>query len=634
MVSTRSKVAGTTAHPPAPSLTKEAKAAAKAAKSAERARAKAAKAAAKAAKAAAKAVAKAAGKTSKSSKKSKKSKSSKKTSKASKKSKRAKAPEPESNDEESQSEHEVEAGHKRRRTSESEGEDLYVQIKHKRIAKNKAVSSSESISVDIKDWEYSEELPAPKGLKTKIETALPQIYIGGGAPQPRWLVAQSKTMPLPPSNVGYKRKLSASSSSTDYGRLVWYLDEGDYQSWGGLEYPQVFELAWRCLDFALQDDEFRDEIHDTLVNGPLSKHASLNEGWEPAIPPQPLSRYFGLSDDVYLWDAAGKPESSGYYYPDHERPTLAVRPSRAAVGPHQHILTTKLLDQISTGPETEPKAPAPSRALGRSKAATASNVGSVVSDETENDQSEGASAPETQAPSPVSSESASSADSSESESQSDSENVPISPSECSHDGLFSADQIEHHYSAKGTTFKQENLGGKRKASESVKGEGDREKRGRLESSDQQEFGTALEFPLEERGEVEMAEAAPRMAEGEAMEEEVSSSDRPMDEVLNLRDEVFETAKEMCLDAQARLTIFPNPVAIRGLRMWAGEDLTAGNGPDLTVLPAWAGNHRPFQPWNEPPAGAAAVRAPPRRNTKPPPKRPEQKPLSDTKFSSF
>ena len=102
----------------------------------------------------------------------------------------------------------------------------------------------------------------------------------------------------------------------------------------------------------------------------------------------------------------------------------------------------------------------------------ASNVGSVVSDETENDQSDGASAPETQAPSPVSSESASSAESSESEPQSDSEvsstptnasrvcradynsdiqNVPISPSECSHDGLFSADQIEHHYSAKGTT---------------------------------------------------------------------------------------------------------------------------------------------------------------------------------------
>ena len=149
---------------------------------------------------------------------------------------------------------------------------------------------------------------------------------------------------------------------------------------------------------------------------------------------------------------------------------------------------------------------------------------------------------------------------------------------------------------------QENLGGKRKALESVEGEGDREKRGRLESSDQQEFGTALEFPLQERGEPDMAEAAPRMAEGEAMEEamgeEVSSSDRPMDEMLNLRDEVFETAKEMCLDEQARLTIFPNPVAIRGLRMWAGEDLTAGNVPDLTVLPAWAGNHRPFQPWNE------------------------------------
>lgn len=143
----------------------------------------------------------------------------------------------------------------------------------------------------------------------------------------------------------------------------------------------------------------------------------------------------------------------------------------------------------------------------------------------------------------------------------------------------------------------------------MEGEGDREKRGRLESSDQQEFGTALEFPLEEPGEVEMAEEAPRMTEeaprmaeeevmGEAMEEEVNSSDRPMDEEMNLRDEVFETAKEMCLDEQARLTIFPNPVAIRGLRMWAGEDLTAGNGPDLTVLPAWAGNHRPFQPWNE------------------------------------
>lgn len=332
-------------------MVKVVKAQAKAAAKAASAAAKTAKAIAKAAGKVSKAKAKAKAKSKKSSKKA--AKASKKSAKASKKGKRSTAPEPESEDEKenegSQSESEDEADHKRRRTSDSEGEDIYVQIKNKRRANHKARSLTESITVDIKEWDYSEELPAPKDLKTKIEGELPKIYIGGGAPQPRWLVAQSKAVPLPPSSIGYKRKLSDSSDTGDYGRLVWYLDEGDYKSWGGLEYPQVFELGWKCLDAALQDDEFRNEILQTLADGALPKEVTLDEGWEPTLPSYPPTKYFGLSADAHLWDGSKKPGASGYYYTDHERPTLAVRPSMSAVGPQQHILATKILEQISTG---------------------------------------------------------------------------------------------------------------------------------------------------------------------------------------------------------------------------------------------------------------------------------------------
>lgn len=149
---------------------------------------------------------------------------------------------------------------------------------------------------------------------------------------------------------------------------------------------------------------------------------------------------------------------------------------------------------------------------------------------------------------------------------------------------------------------------------------------------------------------EVRRKAEREAAGEISDDDSSFEDEEV--VLELRDEVFETAKAMCLDKDARAMFLPNPVAIRGLRMWAGEDLAAGNGPDLTVLPAWADNHRPFHFWIEvsthlisyqprekiltsikPPAGAAG-RQPPKRNTKPAADKPEQKPLSDVGFSSF
>ena len=62
------------------------------------------------------------------------------------------------------------------------------------------------------------------------------------------------------------------------------------------------------------------------------------------------------------------------------------------------------------------------------------------------------------------------------------------------------------------------------------------------------------------------------------------------------DQYFTEAKALCADKAKRTEYFPDPDAVRGVRMWSGEDTTANAANFDAVLPVWADNHRPFSPW--------------------------------------
>jgi len=71
--------------------------------------------------------------------------------------------------------------------------------------------------------------------------------------------------------------------------------------------------------------------------------------------------------------------------------------------------------------------------------------------------------------------------------------------------------------------------------------------------------------------------------------------------LNLEDPFFEEARKVCLDRKERVRHFPDPMAVRRVRIWAGEDLNSRDAdPDIdAALPAWADTHRPFSLWKDP-----------------------------------
>ncbi|CAG8069009.1 unnamed protein product [Penicillium salamii] len=577
-VMTRSMTAGK--RPPiAPPLTKEEKVAAKAAKAQERAEAKRAKAEAKAirdqvkaAKAAAKASAKASGKVSKV----KKSKTSKKakTSKTTKTSKKPKLSEKRVYEED---ESEDEADYKRRKTSDSDS-STYIEVSSKKGYHTKPPSLAESISIDIKEWVYSRELPRPKGLQTNIETTLPKIHVGGSAPQPRWLVAQSKSIPPPPALPGFHCQ-SGSSTSTDYGGLVWYFDEGDYKCWKGLQYPQLFELAYKCFEDTLKDEKLKNEINNSLANGPIAKHVTRNAGWEPTLPPPPYTRYFGLGPDSLPWEAS-KTSGDGYYFADQARPTLAVRPSKSVAQPYQHMMATKILDQITTASDSGSDGSRPNsigRAQGSRPAESSSQVDSGIEVQSNRTDQKSDSGRET------GSETGESR-CEQSDNQSGSEKVSRRSSVAEHDGLFNPEEIEDYYSARGLTFQSDSVGGKRGAESPLDEEGEK-KRVRLEE--------------EEVKDTEMGGTKDKEKGREAPEEVPAAPLAPdVPDVPDFSDQFYKDATAICENKTTRLEHFPDPETVRGVRMWAGEDTTA-TGPDLdAVLPAWADNHRPFHPWVE------------------------------------
>lgn len=141
--------------------------------------------------------------------------------------------------------------------------------------------------------------------------------------------------------------------------------------------------------------------------------------------------------------------------------------------------------------------------------------------------------------------------------------------------------------------KQDHLGGKRKEAETVEDKNDEDERREKRIKDN------LAAFEKAREQVAKAMAQEKERKGKGKESKAEGDEANSEEefdVVDLSDAYFENAKQVCKDKPARLKHFPDPIAVRRVRVWAGENLMADAPTNLNaVLPAWPDTHRPFHP---------------------------------------
>ncbi|KAJ5039267.1 hypothetical protein NUH16_009048 [Penicillium rubens] len=199
----------------------------------------------------------------------------------------------------------------------------------------------------IGEWVYVMEAHLPEGVEN--EDNIPQIYIGGAAPHPRWMITQTQSIKRPASNSKYGRP----DGKSDFGGLQWTFEEGDF-GWTGLEYPALYELAYKCLESTLNDTRVRGVIYASLSHpaGPLPKAVTVGDKWYPALPPAPITRHFSSGSQ----QTSRRSSDTGLHFRDYERPGLAVRLDNKHMGKqYPHVVTTHISNRATS--ETWPTAP-------------------------------------------------------------------------------------------------------------------------------------------------------------------------------------------------------------------------------------------------------------------------------------
>lgn len=218
--------------------------------------------------------------------------------------------EDEDEDEESEKDHD-EPRAKRRKVETLPSPNFSVRIGPPRV--NRPV-------LEIGDWKYMRKTDIPEGVENDLNRPLPYIYIGGAAPHPRWVVTRTEKLKVP-------SKLHVSNSrsrvTTDFGGLQWTFEEGDFKKWTGLGYPALFELAYLCLEHTLSDTEIREQIYESLIQGPLPEAVAVGYNWYPALPPMPPTRHFATGSSQ---QSSRRPSDSGFYFSNFDRPNMAVQP--------------------------------------------------------------------------------------------------------------------------------------------------------------------------------------------------------------------------------------------------------------------------------------------------------------------
>ncbi|KAJ5513976.1 hypothetical protein N7463_003528 [Penicillium fimorum] len=175
----------------------------------------------------------------------------------------------------------------------------------------------------IGEWDYMIKTYIPEGLENENNRPLPHIYIGGTAPQPRWVITQNETIQLPVKRGTVSNASSGSMERWEFGGLQWTFEEGDFQKWTGMEYPALYELAFLCLEYTLTDTNIREQVYNSLAKGPLPKEATEGDRWYPALPPIPITKYFVTGSST---QPSRKSNDATFYFGSYERPNMAARP--------------------------------------------------------------------------------------------------------------------------------------------------------------------------------------------------------------------------------------------------------------------------------------------------------------------
>ncbi|KAJ6187882.1 hypothetical protein N7519_002790 [Penicillium mononematosum] len=198
-------------------------------------------------------------------------------------------------------------------------------------------------ALGIGEWVYIKEAFLPEGIENEDNRLLPQIYIGGAAPQPRWVITQTQSIKRPASNA----KSSRPDGTKDFGSLQWTFEEGDFEKWTGLEYPALYELAYKCLEYTLTDTEVREQIYGSLAHpaGPLPKAVTVGDKWQPALPPAPITRHFSSGSE----QTSRKSSDTAFYFRDYKRPNMAVQLDKKPMAKqYPHAVTTHIYNRATS----------------------------------------------------------------------------------------------------------------------------------------------------------------------------------------------------------------------------------------------------------------------------------------------
>ncbi|KAJ9298728.1 hypothetical protein DTO271G3_3695 [Paecilomyces variotii] len=201
-----------------------------------------------------------------------------------------------------------------------------------------------------------------------------EINIGTAAPPPRWVLVEDAPAQQDPSAweeksrarlargkpIGRQRAASAGPETQpgtsarwdqELRKLRWQFEPGSPTARGELSEAGWQEAAWRRLEEALRDPKIRQELREKISVGPLDNTIYSLEDPLPPMPPAPTFSGAQVRKSSIPESSASlsTTKESTYYYPDYDRPSLAVQPGSYAPGREGPAsMARRALDQMRT----------------------------------------------------------------------------------------------------------------------------------------------------------------------------------------------------------------------------------------------------------------------------------------------
>lgn len=131
--------------------------------------------------------------------------------------------------------------------------------------------------------------------------------------------------------------------------LRWEFEPGSPGARGELSEAQWHEIAWQRLEEALKDPKTREELREKINVGPLDNTVYTLEDPLPPIPPAPTFSGAQVRKSSIPESSVSLSTEPTFYYPDYDRPSLAVQPGVDAPGRGGPAsIARKALDQMRT----------------------------------------------------------------------------------------------------------------------------------------------------------------------------------------------------------------------------------------------------------------------------------------------